>query len=156
MNCADSNRHLCHRQPDPDGTLCLFAEPVLCRFVSIALKRSTQSGATGLVVLDEFGHLSIPGFEIFGTTARKYKIAFTLFLQSMAQLDSRYGALGARTIQEALATEIYLPGMALDTARALEARLGRQSKGPLMAANDLIRMKDREALILHSNQLPSS
>ncbi len=104
--------------------------------------------------LDEFGHLSIPGFEIFGTTARKYKVAFTLFLQSMAQLDSRYGALGARTIQEALATEIYLPGMALDTARALEARLGRQSKGPLMAANDLIRMKDREALILHSNQLP--
>lgn len=118
------------------------------------LKNQAAPGRPVWLFLDEFGHLSIPGFEVFGTTARKYKVAFTLFLQSMAQLESRYGPLGARTIQEALATEIYLPGMALDTARVLEARLGRRDNGPLMAANDLIRMKDREALILHSNQLP--
>ncbi|SNZ20094.1 type IV secretory system conjugative DNA transfer family protein [Cohaesibacter gelatinilyticus] len=118
------------------------------------LRNQKNPGKPVYLFLDEFGHLSIPGFEVFGTTARKYKVAFTLFLQSMAQLDSRYGALGARTIQEALATEIYLPGMALDTARSLEARLGRTAKAPLMAANDLIRMKDNEALLLQSNNLP--
>ena len=62
-----------------------------------------------------------------GTTARKYKVGFALFLQSMAQLQGQYGTANATVIQEALATEIYLPGMALDTARSLEARLGRSA-----------------------------
>lgn len=118
------------------------------------LRNQQNPGRPVWLLLDEAGHLSIPGFEVFGTTARKYKVAFTLFLQSMAQLESRYGPLGARTIQEALATEIYLPGMALDTARSLEARLGRRAKAPLMAANELIRMKDNQALLLQSNNLP--
>ncbi|MEL6414273.1 MAG: type IV secretory system conjugative DNA transfer family protein, partial [Pseudomonadota bacterium] len=118
------------------------------------LQNQHDPGRPVWLFLDEFGHLSVNGFEVFGTTARKYKVAFTLFLQSMAQLEARYGVLGARTIQEALATEIYLPGMALDTARSLEARLGRANKRPLKAANELIAMKDNEALLLHSNQLP--
>ena len=104
--------------------------------------------------LDEFGHLQISGFEVFATTARKYKICYALFLQSLAQLDARYGALNARTIVEGLGTEIYLPGTSLQTARDLEARMGRLAKAPLMAANDIIRMKDHEALMLHSNKLP--
>ena len=118
------------------------------------LKDQHNPGRPVWLFLDEFGHLQIPGFEIFATTSRKYKVAFALFLQSMAQLESRYGRFNAQTIQESLGTEIYLPGMALDTARSLEARLGRTTKAPLMAANDLIRMKDHQALMLHSNHLP--
>lgn len=41
------------------------------------------------LLLDEFGHLKIPGFDVFATTARKYRVRFWIFLQSLAQLESR-------------------------------------------------------------------
>ena len=118
------------------------------------LKDEQNPGRPVWLMLDEFGHLQVPGFEVFATTARKYDVAFALFLQSMAQLEGRYGQANARTIREGLGTEIYLPGMALDTAREIEARLGRSAKAPLMAASDIIRMKQKQALMLHSNRLP--
>lgn len=118
------------------------------------LKNEQNPGNPVWLFLDEFGHLQISGFEIFATTARKYKVCYALFLQSLAQLEARYGRMNASTIIDGLGTEIYLPGTSLDTARNLEARLGRTAKAPLMAANDIIRMKDNEALMLHSNRLP--
>lgn len=104
--------------------------------------------------LDEFGHLAVPGFEVFATTARKYKVAYAVFLQSLGQLDGQYGPHNARTVIEGLGSELYLPGASLETARNLEARLGRISGKPLMSANDIIRMDDNEALLLNSNRLP--
>ena len=77
------------------------------------------------MLLDEFGHLAIPGFDVFATTARKYQIGFWIFLQSPAQLVSRYGPAGAETIMDGLQTEIYLPGIGIDTAKSLERRLGK-------------------------------
>lgn len=79
---------------------------------------------------------------------------YALFLQSLGQLEGQYGPHNARTIIEGLGTELYLPGASLDTARNLEARLGRISGTPLMSANEIIRMKDNEALLLNSNRLP--
>jgi len=104
--------------------------------------------------LEEFGHLHVRGFEIYATTARKYDVGFVMFLQSLAQLEARYGALNTKTILDGIGAEIYLPGMALDTARNLEARLGRLKDKPLMSANEIIRMKANEALLLRSNRLP--
>lgn len=118
------------------------------------LKNPQNPGRPVWLFLDEFGHLQIPGFEIFATTARKYKVSYSLFVQSLAQLEGRYGPQNARTILEGLGTEIYLPGTSLDVARNLEARLGRTAKAPLMAANDIIRMEENEALMLYSNRLP--
>lgn len=114
------------------------------------------------MLLDEFGHLQIPGFEVFATTARKYRVGFWIFLQSLAQLESRYGARGAETILDGLQTEIYLPGQGLDTAKQLEQRLGRmQLQGvaqpgskALMTADEIIRMRDNRALLLYSNKYP--
>lgn len=118
------------------------------------LQNEQNPGNPVWLFLDEFGHLQISGFEVFATTARKYKICYALFLQSLAQLEARYGRMHASTIIDGLGTEIYLPGTSLETARNLEARLGRTAKAPLMAANDIIRMKDHQALMLHSNRLP--
>ena len=118
------------------------------------LKNQHDPGRPVWLMLDEFGHLSVEGFEVFATTSRKYKVAFALFLQSYAQLENRYGPMNTKTIQESIGTEIYLPGMGLDTARELEARIGRSAKAPVMAANNIIRMKEHEALMLHSNRLP--
>jgi|GEM_PF-164489 len=114
------------------------------------------------LMLDEFGHLSIPNFNVFATTARKYQVGFWIFLQSLSQLEARYGAHDAETIRDGLQTEIYLPGVNLDTARRLEARLGRManptsngSGRPLLTADEIIRLKDNRALMFHSNKRPA-
>lgn len=110
------------------------------------------------LLLDEFGHLQIPNFQVFATTARKYRVGFWIFLQSLAQLESRYGRDDAKTILEGLQTEIYLPGIGYDTAQWLERRMGQSQNGkqqrPLMTADEIIRMKDNRALMLHSNKRP--
>lgn len=114
------------------------------------------------LLLDEFGHLSIPNFQTFATTARKYHVGFWIFLQSLSQLEARYGRHDAETIRDGLQTQIYLPGQNLDTARQLEARLGRMAnpKGtgsgrPLLTADEIIRLKDDQALLFYSNQRPA-
>ncbi len=112
------------------------------------------------LLLDEFGHLQIPQFDIFSTTARKYRVGFWIFLQSLAQLEARYGRDRARIILDGLQTEIYLPGSDLTTARSIEQRLGNLASAngrpakPLMNADQIIRMKDNRALLLHSNKRP--
>jgi len=114
--------------------------------------------------LDEFGHLKIPGFETFATTARKYKVGFWLIVQSLAQLVEQYGHNGARTILGGIGTESYFGGMDLETARNISGRLGtafhldwlQPGQGlhekPLMRPDELIRMKDNDLLVLHSNR----
>jgi type IV secretory pathway TraG/TraD family ATPase VirD4 len=116
--------------------------------------------------LDEFGHLKIPGFETFATTARKYKVGFWLIVQSLAQLVEQYGQNGARTILGGIGTESYFGGMDLETAQNISGRLGtafrlnvlKPSQGlhekPLMRPDQLIRMRDNDLLVLHSNRDP--
>ncbi|WP_417449575.1 type IV secretory system conjugative DNA transfer family protein [Kordiimonas sp.] len=117
-------------------------------------------------LLDEFGHLTIPNFDIVASTARKYRIAIWSFIQSMSQMESRYGELGAKTIQDSFGTHIYLPGVGLDTAKALERRLGKvqipmEQGGEaiyraenLMEESEIIQMQGHEALLIHANQKP--
>ncbi len=117
-------------------------------------------------LLDEFGHLTIPNFDITSACSRKYKVAIWAFIQSMSQMESRYGELGAKTIQDSFGTHIYLPGVGLDTAKALERRLGKvqipMEQGDeviyraenLMEESEIIQMEGDEALLIHTNQKP--
>jgi type IV secretory pathway TraG/TraD family ATPase VirD4 len=116
------------------------------------------------LLLDEFGHLTIPDFEVFATTARKYKVGFFVFLQSFSQLVSRYGPHNASTILNGLQTEIYLPGIGLDAAQELQRKLGKvysqsganahEQARNLMDEADLIRLESDTALLLHANKKP--
>ena len=118
------------------------------------------------LLLDEFGHLRIPGFDTFATTARKYRVGFWLILQSLAQLVERYGHNGARTILGGVGTESYFGGMDLQTAQEISGRLGtafrlnwlQPSAGlherPLMRPDELIRLRDNDLLVLHANRDP--
>ena len=118
------------------------------------------------LLLDEFGHLTIPNFEVFATTARKYKVGFWVMLQSLSQLESRYGRSGAETILDGLQSEIYLGGIALETAKSLERRMGSRwiqsgygrnakvQQEQLMTESEIIQMRDNEVLIFHSNRPP--
>lgn len=152
------------RQQDMDAfafILSLFYTE-LCN----ALLRDRAGKLPVWLLLDEFGHLTIPGFPVFATTARKYKVGFWLIVQSLAQLVERYGDAGARTILGGLGTETYFGGMDLDTARNISGRLGTAwhldllqiSHGlhekPLMRPDELIRLSDNDLLVLHANRAP--
>lgn len=131
-----------------------------------ALLRERGGRLPVYLFLDEFGHLKIPGFETFATTARKYRVGFWLIVQSLAQLADQYGQSGARTILGGIGTESYFGGMDLETAQNLSGRLGtafklnvlRPSQGlhqkPLMRPDELIRLKDNDLLVLHLNRDP--
>ena len=131
-----------------------------------ALLRDSAGHLPVYLLLDEFGHLSIPGFPVFATTARKYKVGFWLIVQSLAQLVERYGEQGARTILGGIGTETYFGGMDLETARNISGRLGtafrlnwlQPSQGlhekPLMRPDELIRLNDNDLLVLYANRDP--
>lgn len=108
------------------------------------------------LMLDEFGHLKIPDFEIYATTARKYKVGMMILLQSLSQLESRYGRQDTATILNGIGTDIYLPGVGLDTAQQIQRRLGQSpnGKGALLTEADIIRLEDDQALLLHANKKP--
>lgn len=120
-------------------------------------------------LLDEFGHLSIPGFPSIITTTRQRKVSLAIVLQSISQLEERYGPKGAETILSGgIASRLFFSGMDIDTATMLsrtigEARtdhldaLGRPhtSREPVMTAAALRAMPDDQVLYLFANKRPT-
>jgi type IV secretory pathway TraG/TraD family ATPase VirD4 len=114
-------------------------------------------------LLDEFGQLKLPEFDNVIATARKYRLGCMIFLQSLAQLEDRYGRAKARTIRDALQTELYFGGVDLDLAKELERRLGRQRialeqqgqrihrEENLMNEDAIIKIPDNTLMVFHSN-----
>jgi len=114
-------------------------------------------------LLDEFGQLKLPEFDNVIATARKYRLGCMIFLQSLAQLEDRYGRAKARTIRDALQTELYFGGVDLELAKELERRLGRQRialeqqgqrihrEENLMNEDAIIKIPDNTLMMFHSN-----
>ena len=119
------------------------------------LKQQHNTDRAVWLMLDEFGHFKVNGFEVIATTARKYKVAIHLALQSKLQLEQQYGRYGAQIIRDGLGSQIYLPGLSLDDAREISGRLGQQNRQALMTADQIIRMKTDEALLLSGHQDPT-
>lgn len=116
-------------------------------------------------LLDEWGQCYAPDFDKTVTVCRKYRVALFVFLQSLQQLESRYSTAQARTILDGLRTEIFLAGMGLNEAERLTRRLGkkrpeaaggrlRSLDANLQNPDELITMKDDEALLVHGNKRP--
>lgn len=129
------------------------------------LSERNESDLPVYLLLDEFGHLQIPDFDIYATTARKYRVAFWIFLQDLSQLESRYGAINAKTILGGLGTDIYMSGLDTRTADDICKRIGRRRRTDktersmygemnLMNPDEIIHMDDDEVLLLHSNRRP--
>ena len=120
-------------------------------------------------LLDEFGHLTIPDFPSIITTTRQRRISLSIVLQSLSQLEERYGPKGAQTIIDGgIASRLFFSGMGIDTATMLsrtigEARtdhldaLGRPhtSREPVMSAASLRAMPDTDVLYLFANKRPT-
>lgn len=120
-------------------------------------------------LLDEFGHATVPDFPAIVTTTRQRRVAIAIVLQSLSQLEERYGRAGAETVRNGgIATQLYYPGMDIGTAQMLERTMGtlrkeyRDSEGklhvvnePLLSAHGLRTLDDGNVLLLHSNKPPA-
>lgn len=118
--------------------------------------------------MDEFGHLTIPDFPSIITTTRQRRISLSLVLQSISQLEERYGKQGAHTILNGgVASRLFFSGMDIETAQVLSRTIGdihrerKDTKGnvhsecePLMSAAALRAMPDQQVLYLFANKRP--
>lgn len=88
-------------------------------------------------LLDEFGHSSVPSFDMTLTTIRKYHVGISIVLQSISQLEARYGRVGAETILEGgIRNRIFLPGLSMKTSSEVEKMLGKQVRTEMDATGN--------------------
>ena len=120
-------------------------------------------------LLDEFGHLTIPDFPAIITTTRARKISISIVLQSLSQLEERYGRQGANTILAGgVASRVFFSGMDIDTAQMLARTIGdthrehldplgkfRTEREPVMSPAALRSMPDNQVLYLFANKRPA-
>lgn len=130
------------------------------------------AGKDGLPIyflLDEFGHATVPDFPAIVTTTRQRRVAIAVILQSISQLEERYGKAGAGTaLNGGFATQVHYPGMDIVTAQLLERTIGtvrkerwdsegklHVSNEPLLSAHSLRTLPDGRVLVFHANKPPA-
>lgn len=121
------------------------------------------------VLYDEFGHSTIPNFTSTANTIRGYKVSLSIVLQSIAQLNARYGRDYAQSIQGGFHTAIAYAGSDPETALFFERIIGKTRvyqvpdymnhmehyrEQNLLNTNEIRTMKDEEVLIVSGNQDP--
>lgn len=120
-------------------------------------------------LLDEFGHLTIPDFPAVITTTRARRISLSIVLQSVSQLEERYGRQGANTILSGgVASRMFFSGMDIETAQTLAQTIGethrerfdalgnvRLEREALMTPAALRSMPDNQVLYLFANKRPT-
>ena len=138
--------------------VALFFEDLFSRIMN---KTPSRRAPSLFILLDETACFRLP--ELLPTACaavRKNNTGLFLVLQDHSQLIHNYGRHHADTIRATIGTEMYFPGMPIDTARELEARLGKHEfldeNGhrrvmPIMSADSLIRMKDKALLLVGAN-----
>ena len=137
-----------------------------CDLLAALTHEITDEGFPVLLMLDEFGQFSINRFETYIAIAREYRVGIWIFLQTLAQLDERYGRDRAKIIKNNLTTKTFFGGMEIETAEMLSKRLGvrkvarRDGEGlifahePLMTPAELIQLNDQELIVCHGNRPP--
>ncbi|CAM2069156.1 Type IV secretory system conjugative DNA transfer family protein [Sulfidibacter corallicola] len=117
--------------------------------------------------LDEFGNMSLPNFGSTLTTIRAYRVSISILLQSLSQLEDRYGASQAKTIlQGGIGTKIFGTAEA-ETADYVERIIGRRRgeafwrspldpvyEVPLLSAAEVRALDERKALLVARNSPP--
>ena len=77
------------------------------------------------ILYDEFGHSTIPNFVSTANTIRGYHVSLSIILQSISQLNVRYGHDYADSIQGGFNSYITYPGADPQTSRFFEDIIGR-------------------------------
>ncbi|MCW8922402.1 MAG: type IV secretory system conjugative DNA transfer family protein [Gammaproteobacteria bacterium] len=121
------------------------------------------------ILYDEFGHSSIPNFVSTANTIRGYKVSLSIILQSISQLDARYGKDYAQSIQGGFKTYITYSSADPQTCSFFENVIGkvreRQKKElddptdqyreyNLINSGEIRMIGEYEALIVSGNRQP--
>ena len=77
------------------------------------------------VLLDEGGNCYIPDFVSVANTIRGYRVSITMILQSISQLEVRYGRSKAESITGAFLTKVGFPGSDQPTTEYFSRLAGR-------------------------------
>ncbi len=77
------------------------------------------------VLYDEFGHSTIPNFVSTANTIRGYKVSLSIILQSISQLDAKYGKDTASSIQGGFNSYLTYAGADPQTASFFERIIGK-------------------------------
>ena len=132
-------------------------------------KNPTKKTLPVYVLYDEFGHSTIPNFVSTANTIRSYKVSLSIVLQSIAQLNARYGRDYAQSIQGGFHTALAYAGSDPETASFFERIIGKTRVSQwasldstmehyreqnLLNANEIRTMHEREVLIVSGNQNP--
>jgi len=100
------------------------AEPAAAE--SIAAPEAGAAAVPVLMLLDEFANVGvIPNFETTIALARGRGVSVVLGIQSLSQLEARYGKANAQTILTNCATKIALSGLDVETAEYVSRALGQ-------------------------------
>ena len=129
-------------------------------------------------ILDELGNMpSIPDLSTKITTGLGHNILFDLYVQSMAQLEEKYGRLDAKTIQGNCGNWMYINSLDKDTNRYISDQLSNSTteyktysgesgqildrsqmshykSRPLMTHDELYRMKKGEVVTIRQRSYP--
>ncbi len=105
--------------------------PLTSLFFSLLLEQlgAEESGdVPTLMLLDEFANIgTIPNFETTISLARGRGVSIWLGVQSLGQLEARYGKANARTIVSNCATKIALAGLDVESAEYFSRALGERT-----------------------------
>lgn len=110
-----------------------YYSPLLSIFYTVVCEFCLETGQDEkslpiFFFLDEFGQYRINRFETIATTFRKHKCCICIVLQSISQLEDKYGKAKAATIWNGgLQTKIFLSGGDPETTEAVSRMLGQET-----------------------------
>ena len=121
------------------------------------------------ILYDEFGHSTIPNFVSTANTIRGYKVSLSIILQSICQLEARYGKAYADSIQGGFNSYITYSGADPHTCAFFENIIGsvrvnkvmdierartERDEFALITASQIRTIGEHEALIVSGNAQP--
>ena len=107
--------------------------PLTTLFFSLLLEQLAAEDGPGtdvttLMLLDEFANIgTIPNFDTTISLARGRGVSIWLGVQSLGQLEARYGKANAHTIVSNCATKIALSGLDVESAEYFSRALGERT-----------------------------
>jgi len=103
--------------------------------------------------LDEFATMTIPGFVATANTIRAYKVSLSIALQSIAQLNARYGADQAHAIAGGFKTFMTYPGSDLETTQLFERLIGKVRERERPSLSPTATTQYREFNLINQNEV---
>jgi type IV secretion system protein VirD4 len=107
----------------------VFFSLLLDQIGAVDLAEHEEQQTPVLLLLDEFANIGvIPHFETTIALARGRGVSLWLGIQSLAQLEARYGRANAQTILTNCATKVALHGLDVDSAEYFSRALGEATR----------------------------